>query len=124
MEQNNYAFTIYNYEEIIGRILSITSVFEGPSLFPTEINFKATNISDPPTIEAKVFNYRRDARTETIFECYIDQNTTLEAFTKALDELKEVADRIIKTISENIPYEQMLDIERTGQEQQESDLPF
>ena len=106
MQKKHYAFSLFNYEEIIGRFLAITARFEGPSCFPVKILFDANNMSMPPTITVQVLNIKNDGTAEPIYWCTIDQNTTLETLLNNLDVLNDIADKILQCRERNISYDE------------------
>lgn len=125
MEKKHTAFGTYSYAEIIGRLLAKTAAFEGPSCFPVELTFNANNQTSPPVIELIVSSLDRNGRTEVIYNAAIDQNTTLDALDRALDALDKVADRILQAVTEQVPYNSLLEKHTpTVSNEEESDLPF
>lgn len=128
MEHIKTVYGVLAYEEIIGRYLAQTSKFEGPSCFPVEINFSAGNTTEPPVISISVCSIENDGTTRPLFESGVDQNTSLNSFLDSLNELATVADMIVESMTEGIPYEQVAgDRYKQNHPQpdyENSDLPF
>lgn len=117
MEKKHTAFSLLEYEEIIGRYIAITSKFEGPSCFPVKISFDSMNMSEPPTITVTVQEVQRTGKTKELFYCAINQNTSIDSFLETLSTLRIVTERILKSIQDNVPYGEI----RNQEEQIESD---
>lgn len=107
MEKKHTAFSLLEYQEIIGRYIAITSIFEGPSCYPVKISFESLNMSEPPTITVTVHEVQRMGKTKELFYCSVDQNTSIDSFLNTLSSLRSVAERILKSVKDNVPYNEV-----------------
>lgn len=120
MNKKHYAFSLFEYEEIIGRFLAITAKFEGPSCFPVKISFDANNMSSPPVITVQVQNIKNDGTAEPIYWFSVDQNTTVDTLLNALAALRDIADKILRCRKENVSYDEL----KEPAEPEPDDNPF
>lgn len=117
----NNIYSIYSYEEIIGRLIQRLELIAPLSGYRYEIGMYADNSTQPPVITVKVWYYDEN---DFIYEYGIDQNTTLEEFDFWLHHLGEVVDTCNLAYADDITYQEALEKKRKLQEEQNKNLPF
>lgn len=86
-------YSLYDYDEIIRRIIGTTSPLSGPTCFAVLITYSAPNDVEPPSIEIDIYdNGCEDSLQQHIFGRIIDQNTTIEDYDRMMCSLHEVVD--------------------------------
>ena len=69
-------YNIYEPQEIIKRILKEVEPLDGPSGYPVQIKYVADNSTEPPVIYVDIY----EGADRSVFDMYVDQNTTLNEF--------------------------------------------
>ena len=84
------AISVYEYDEIIRRMIDMMKPLEELTGYPYKIEMYADNCSEPPRFIVSIFEWHKDHHDPVVCYC-IDQNTTLDEFDNALSELQRVS---------------------------------
>lgn len=85
---------IYRDIEIIARFIDAMEPLSGPSGYSLTIKYVADNSIEPPVIYVDVY----EGASSCIFDAYVDQNTTLRQFERAIDRLRAFVPYCLKAI--------------------------
>lgn len=113
-------YDIYEYAEVLSRILAATAPLDGPSGFPVEVKFLAGNTVEPPVISVDVY----EGDTTVIFSDAVDQNTPASRFWGLIHSLRSTVEDCLKSRQEKKTVEEIRRERAHAQEDSESDLPF
>lgn len=90
MNIESMAINVYQYDEIIRRIIDSIRPLEEMTGYPYEIKMYADNASAPPCVEVSIYEWRKD-RHCVILYYIIYQNTSVSMFDDMLKELHHTA---------------------------------
>lgn len=102
-------YNILEYDEIIRRILQVTTPLNGPTGYPVEIQYYAPNDCEPPKIGIVITEHGSNGSGDhSVFDRLIDQNATYQEFEDMLhgeDSLNRAVALCINASNNHTSYE-------------------
>lgn len=118
-----FLYGVYEPDEIIRRLIQEVAPLDGISGYPVTIKYVADNSTEPPVIYFDIY----EGADRSVFDMYIDQNTTLAEFEKKLYSVRPFGlRRCVAMCCEAIKNKTSFDVEfhKAAKDKGSDNLPF
>lgn len=117
-------YDVYEPDEIIRRLIRETSPLDGITGYSVNIKYHADNSTEPPVIFFELY----EGADRSVFDLYVDQNTTLSMFENKLYSVRPFGlRRCVALCCKAIQNKTSFDVEfhkEAQDEESDGDFPF